>query len=335
MFLSNLKRLGLALGLGAAMLTSSVGLPGSVGRAADTVVRYAVDGFVLGTLIRVADAKGYFAEEGIDARLLTFSYGVDTVDAVLAGQADFGVIIDMPLLARFSSGKLATPAFIGIPNPGWHKLYVSPDYKSIADLKGKKIAVASGTAQEFVTRIHLRDNGIDPDKDVELVGLASLFEIIGAMKSGRVDTAWIWGQGIKELGDDPKFRFEADDSIVNQKTIALLVVAKDYLDNNRDTVLATLRALDKAAKDVASDLDEAAAIVAKGIAGDAEKIRPVIQGQNYALSFEAAGMASLKSKLDFLVASGVIDPAYDLNDYVDLEILREAAPSVEIVDEIK
>ncbi len=303
--------------------------------AAETTIRYAVDGFVLGTLIRVADAKGYLKEENIDAKLLTFSYGVDTVDAVLAGQADFGVIIDMPLLARFASGNLASPAFIGVPNPGWHKLYVSPDYKTAADLKGKKIAVAKGTAQEFVTRIHLRDNGIDPDKDVEMVGLTSLFEIIGAMKSGRVDAAWIWGQGIKQLGDDPKFRYEANDSIVNQKTTALLVVSKKYLEANRDAVVATLRALGKASTVVANNLDETSEIVAKGIAGDAAKIKPIIKGQNYSLSFEAPGIASLKSKFDFLVASGVINPAYNLADYIDLEILRQAVPSANVVETLE
>ncbi len=302
--------------------------------AADMKVRYAVDGFVLGTLIRVAEAKGYLADENIDPTMLTFSYGVDTVDAVLAGQADFGVIIDMPLLTRLSSDKLAVPALIGTPNPGWHKLYVTQDYKQPKDLKGKKIAVATGTAQEFVTRTHLSDNGLDPDNDVELVGLGSLFEIIGAMKAGRVDAAWIWGQGVEQISGDDRYRFEADDSIVNQKTTALLVVSKDYLANNRDGVVATLRALDKAGAVVKADVGEAAQIVAKGIAGDPTKVKPVIMGQNYALSFEKSAMDSLKDKYDFLVAQGVIDPPYDYAAQFDLGVLKEAAPNASTVDSL-
>ena len=302
--------------------------------AADMKARYAVDGFVLGTLIRVAEAKGYLAEENIAPVMLTFSYGVDTVDAVLAGQADFGVIIDMPLLSRLSSGKLAVPALIGTPNPGWHKLYVTQDYKAPQDLKGKKIAVATGTAQEFVTRTHLRDNGLDPENDVELVGLGSLFEIIGAMKAGRVDAAWIWGQGVEQISGDDRYRFEVDDSIVNQKTTALLVVSKDFLANNRDAVVATLRALDKAGAVVKADVGEAAQIVAKGIAGDATKVKPVIMGQNYALSFEKSAMESLKDKYDFLVAQGVIDPPYDYASQFDLGVLKEAAPNAPTVDSL-
>ena len=320
--------MGLALSAGIAF-----GAASSVA-AADMKVRYAVDGFVLGTLIRVAEAKGYLAEENIQPVMLTFSYGVDTVDAVLAGQADFGVIIDMPLLTRLSSDKLAVPALIGTPNPGWHKLYVTQDYKEPQDLKGKKIAVATGTAQEFVTRTHLRDNGLDPENDVELVGLGSLFEIIGAMKAGRVDAAWIWGQGVEQISGDDRYRFEADDSIVNQKTTALLVVSKDYLANNRDGVVATLRALDKAGAVVKADVGEAAQIVAKGIAGDATKVKPVIMGQNYALSFEKSAMDSLRDKYDFLVAQGVIDPPYDYAAQFDLGVLKEAAPNAPAVDSL-
>ncbi len=320
--------MGLALSAGIAF-----GAVSSVA-AADMKVRYAVDGFVLGTLIRVAEAKGYLAEENIQPVMLTFSYGVDTVDAVLAGQADFGVVIDMPLLTRLSSDKLAVPALIGTPNPGWHKLYVTQDYKEPQDLKGKKIAVATGTAQEFVTRTHLRDNGLDPENDVELVGLGSLFEIIGAMKAGRVDAAWIWGQGVEQISGDDRYRFEADDSIVNQKTTALLVVSKDYLANNRDGVVATLRALDKAGAVVKADVGEAAQIVAKGIAGDATKVKPVIMGQNYALSFEKSAMDSLRDKYDFLVAQGVIDPPYDYAAQFDLGVLKEAAPNAPAVDSL-
>lgn len=325
-FLRNVTGLALSVGLGLGMMTSAI--------AETTKARFAVDGFVLGTLIRVAEAKGYLAEEGIDPTLLTFSYGVDTVDAVLAGQADFGVIIDMPLLARLSSDKLSVPALIGTPNPGWHKLYVSTDYSGPESLAGKKIAVAKGTAQEFITRTHLSDNGLNPDEDVELVGFGSLFEIIGAMKAGRVDAAWIWGQGVEQISDDDRYRFEADDSIVNQKTTALLVVSKEYLENNRDAVVATLKALDKAGAAVAADIDEVADIVAKGIAGDATKVKPVILGQNYSLSFEQSAMDSLKAKYGFLIESGVIDPPYDFAAQFDLGVLKEVAPEAPTVDSL-
>lgn len=313
-----LKSLVLAAALALTTLSISV--------AQEHQARFAVDGFVLGTLVRVAEAKGYFTEEGVRSSLLTFSYGTDTVDAVLAGQADFGVIIDMPLLTRFPLGKLVSPALIGSPKPGWHKLYVPKDFEKVEDLRGKRIAIAAGTAQDFVTRAHLASGGLDPDNDVELIALPSLFEIIGAMKAGQVDAGWIWGQGPEQLGDDTKFKFHADDSIVPQKTTALLVVSSDYIEENRDGVVAVLKALNKAGADVANDLEGVAQIVAKGVAGDPAKIKAVINGQKFGLFFNAENVQAIKDKYEFLKTAGRIDPVYNLSDYMDIEALREAAP---------
>lgn len=309
-------------------------LIGGAASAQDMPVRYAVDGFVLGTLIRVANHEGYFEEEGIDPTILTFSYGVDTVDAVLAGQADFGVIIDMPILTRFSSGALTAVAIIGVPDPGWHKLYVPANYAGLEDLAGMTFAVAPGTAQDFVTRSYLTDNGLDPDTDVDLVNFSSLFEIVGAMRAGRVDAAWIWGQGVEEIADVDAFEFLVDDSVVNQQTTALLVVSNDYLAEHRDGVVATLRALDRAGAVVEAELTRTAEIVANDIAGDAASIEPVIAGQNYGLSFAQGAVDSLRAKYDFLLAADLIDPPYEFADYIDLGPLRDAAPNGDIVDSL-
>lgn len=300
----------------------------SMGHAQDTI-RYATDGYGMGSLAIIAADKDFLKEEGINPIVQTYSYGVDTVDAVLAGNAEFGVIIDFPLLTRFAAGKLMSPAVIAEPLPGWHKLYARADIEIPAGLKGKKIGVATGTAQEFVTRTHLSDNGMDPDKDVSLVGFSSLFEIVGAMKAGRVDAAWIWGEGVKTMDADAKWKFIADDGIVNQSTSALLVTTKDYFAANRDKVVRTLRAFQKASEYLHANLDEATAQIATSVGGDAAQIRNTVGQQRYGLTFGTSAVSSLKRKYDFLVAAGKIE-AYDLKAQFDTSALEEAVPGVEI-----
>ncbi|GKX34473.1 MAG: hypothetical protein MnENMB40S_20910 [Rhizobiaceae bacterium MnEN-MB40S] len=314
--------------LGAAVaLAATVAL--NVSAQAQEVVRYATDGYGMGSLAIVAAEKGFLEEEGIKPVVQTYSYGVDTVDAVLAGNADFGVIIDFPLLTRFAAGKLMSPAIIAEPLPGWHKLYTKADLEIPGDLKGKDIGVATGTAQEFVTRTYLSDNGLNPEEDVNMVGFTSLFEIVGAMKAGRLDAAWIWGEGVATMDADDKWKFIADDSIVNQSTSAPLVVLKDYYENHKDTVAKTLRAFQKASEYMESDLDEAVALIAKSVGGDAAQIKNVVQQQRYGLSFGGAPMSSLKAKYDFLVAAGKIEP-YDFTAQFDAGALSEAVPGVEV-----
>lgn len=306
----------------------------AVGAKADETVRYATDGYGMGALAIVAADKGFLKDEGITPIVQTYSYGVDTVDAVLAGNADFGVIIDFPLLTRLAAGKLMSPAVIAEPLPGWHRLYTLADIDIPAGLKDKSFGVATGTAQEFVTRTYLSDNGLDPDKDVKLVGFSSLFEIVGAMKAGRVDAAWIWGEGVQTIEADKAWKFIADDGVVNQSTSALLVTTKDFYAGHKDTVVRTLRAFGKASEYLAANLDEATQQIATSVGGDAAQIKNVVSQQRYGLTFGPSAVSSLKAKYDFLVAAGKIEP-YDFKAQFDTSALSEAVPGVEIDAQLK
>ena len=303
------------------------------GHAEDTI-RYATDGYGMGALAIIASDKGFLKEEGINPVVQTYSYGVDTVDAVLAGNAEFGVIIDFPLLTRFAAGRLMSPSVIAEPLPGWHKLYTRADIDVPAGLKGKSIGVATGTAQEFVTRTHLTDNGLDPEKDVTLVGFSGLFEIVGAMKAGRVDAAWIWGEGVQTINADSKWKFIADDGIVNQSTSALLVTTKEYYAANKDKVVRSLKAFQKASEYLNANLDEATSQIAQTVGGDAEQIKNVVGQQRYGLSFGSSPVSSLKRKYDFLVDAGKIEP-YEFKAQFDTTALEEAVPGVEVDPALK
>lgn len=309
--------------------TAAIGFAAMVSAHAQETVRYATDGYSLGAIMVLAAENGYFKEEGIEPIIQSFAYGVDTVDAVLAGQADFGVIMDMPLITRLRSGKLVSPAIVGLPKPGFHSLYVAAGIEAPAGLKGKSIGVASGTSQEFVTRSYLTQNGLDPDKDVTLTGFSDLFSIIGAMKAGRLDAAWIWGEGIDTLKDDSKFAFVVNDSVIEQRSSALLTVSKEFAANSPDLLVKSLKAMDKAAQFINSDMDTAAATVAKKLGADTEKVKKAMSDNQYALSFAKQPMDSMRAKYDFLVGAGKIE-AYDFMAQFSATALAQAVPNAEI-----
>ncbi|MGC4026289.1 MAG: ABC transporter substrate-binding protein [Mesorhizobium sp.] len=311
------------------MAVAAIALVSAATAKAQETVRYATDGYGMGALAIIASDKGFLKEEGITPVVQTYSYGVDTIDAVLAGNAEFGVIIDFPLLTRLTSGKLMSPAVIAEPLPGWHKLYTRADIDVPAGLKDKSFGVATGTAQEFVTRTYLIDNGLNPDTDVKLVGFTSLFEIVGAMKAGRVDAAWIWGEGVETINADNAWKYIADDGVVNQSTSALLVTTKDYYATHKDTVTRTLKAFQKASEYLSANLDEATAQIATSIGGDAAQIKNVVAQQRYGLTFGPSAVSSLKAKYDFLVSAKKIEP-YDFKAQFDTSALVEAVPGVEV-----
>jgi NitT/TauT family transport system substrate-binding protein len=64
---------------------------------------------------------------------------------------------------------------------------VSADIKTISDLKGKKVGVsARGSQSDIATRVGLKKQGVDPDKDVTIVPVGSSQNRTAALKSGAI-----------------------------------------------------------------------------------------------------------------------------------------------------
>src|SRR6516225_4265827 len=115
----------------------------------------------------VAQKEGYLKEEGIEAQLLSIR-GEIAIRTTLAGEVDYFT----------NAGSALAAAVRGVPvkivtvfqdKPGWD-LIAQPDIKSVAQLRGKNIAVMSPEGSlAVVAREILRKNGIDPTKDVNLL----------------------------------------------------------------------------------------------------------------------------------------------------------------------
>jgi ABC-type nitrate/sulfonate/bicarbonate transport system substrate-binding protein len=115
----------------------------------------------------IAQKEGYLKEEGIEAQLLSIR-GEIAIRTTLAGEVDFFT----------NAGSALAAAVRGVPvkivtvfqdKPGWD-LIAQPEIKSVAQLRGKNIAVMSPEGSlAVVAREILRKNGIDPAKDVNLV----------------------------------------------------------------------------------------------------------------------------------------------------------------------
>jgi len=115
----------------------------------------------------IAQKEGYFKEEGLNVELLSIR-GEIAIRTVLAGDVYFFT----------NAGSALAAGVRGIPvrlvtvfqdKPSWD-LIAQPEVKSIAQLRGKNIAVMSPEGSlAVVAREMLRKNGLDPTKDVNLV----------------------------------------------------------------------------------------------------------------------------------------------------------------------
>jgi NitT/TauT family transport system substrate-binding protein len=219
-------------------------------------------------LMYIAFAKGYFAEEGLDATPQPYPFGKLALKAVLDGRADLGTSADTPLMFAVMNGqKITTLAVIQTSNRD--TAIVARQDLGIAtptDLNGKKIGVTLGTNANFFMDAFLLDHGIDTDK-VKTVDMKP-DEMVAALVEGRVDAVSSFNPTItllkKELGNKGTVFF--DESIYTENFC--VAAMQDYVKKNPNTIKKVLRSLIRAETFVQQNPEDARRIVAEFIKMD-------------------------------------------------------------------
>jgi NitT/TauT family transport system substrate-binding protein len=170
----------------AALTVTAACASGAGGQTSDqsNAVRVAHVPSTLFAPLYVADAKGYFADEGIEIELQTIKAGQDAVPLAASGQIDVLVAgLSAGLFNAVHSGldiKVVGSMGISTGNPDASPtaLEVSKDLAdsgeitNVADLKGRKIALAGGAggASAYHVDVILRKAGLTI-KDIEPVDI--------------------------------------------------------------------------------------------------------------------------------------------------------------------
>jgi NitT/TauT family transport system substrate-binding protein len=140
--------------------------------------------------LTIAEQLGYFKDEGLQVEISDFAGGAKALQALVGGSADvvsgaFEHTINMQskgqVITAFVLQGRAPQIVLGISNK------TMPNYKSVADLKGKKIGVtAPGSSTNMVANFVLAKAGLKPT-DVSIIGVGTASGALSAMRSGQID----------------------------------------------------------------------------------------------------------------------------------------------------
>jgi NitT/TauT family transport system substrate-binding protein len=116
---------------------------------------------------QVAKEKGLFAKHGIDVDLKYYSNYTTSLLALSAGGLDANSQTLNDTLISVSNGAKQTIVLVNDNSTGNDKIIAHEGIASVADLKGRKIAVEPGTADHYLLLLALRQAGLGPN-DVTL-----------------------------------------------------------------------------------------------------------------------------------------------------------------------
>ena len=116
--------------------------------------------------VAVALQQSLFREQNLDVKLIVTRAEVDRA-ALISGDIDFTLRIGSTILSA-ARGLPVRTVFLSTLKPFW-ALVVRPEINSASELKGKIIGSGGVAGSHYgTTKVILRQNGIDPDKEVTL-----------------------------------------------------------------------------------------------------------------------------------------------------------------------
>jgi NitT/TauT family transport system substrate-binding protein len=147
-------------------------------------VRIAVSSKSLGFLDTwAAKERGFYRKHGLDAEIIAMRPPL-TIGAIQAGEIDYA--IGASTISRGSISGAPVKLVSLALRTSFHTLVARPQIKSIADLKGKNIAVTVGAADDFVARHLIRRAGLDP-RDFAFVNMGGSDSRFPALHAGSID----------------------------------------------------------------------------------------------------------------------------------------------------
>ena len=194
--------------------------------------------------IYVAEEKGLFKKHGVEVDIITSRGGGEAMKAYIAGDVQI-VATGFPEVGLMRSRGVDVELFFAQMSRVPFGLISRKDLglKSVADLKGKTVAVTSpGSLTSNLARYFVKEAGLNPDKDVSFVSVGGGGEILGALKSKRADAAML---------------FEPFVTIAEKGGFAeMLVDVPEKLDAFSSSPLSTSKAfLDKSPKEARAVFD--------------------------------------------------------------------------------
>jgi len=173
----------------AACATSTPGSNDSPGAGSTEQLKVLVTPTLDSLAAYVAKEKGYFADEGLDVEIGVGQGGKAISDALLAGEAQIGIVNYGSLISGAVNGlplTLVSPLTLGGTDD--FSIWVQPDsgIDTVADLKGKKIGViATGSLADLLVNVQLAAAGLSAS-DVTYVTVPAP-NFVSALTGGQVD----------------------------------------------------------------------------------------------------------------------------------------------------
>lgn len=324
--MSTIRRSTLIAGPLAAMLAL-----GACGGGDDEITVASLPNAFLAPLY-VADDQGFFEDEGLDVNIVELESGQAGVSAVVSGTAQFADIGFDDLAVLTAEGEESMVMTYNLVNRVTLTLVMDADLAAdlgvdrdssieerYAALEGLTLGVTSpGAATDKYMRYYLRQAGLDPDRDANIVAIGGGGSLLAALESGQID-AYQLSPPTPYIAETEGFGTilidgpEGDVPLFSDFAYTGFATNQDWAEDNPETVEAFMNALSNGMEFVIDDPAAAAEIVQEYLGtDDLETTERTLEALIPAMSESGCfGDGSVADSMDIMVEAEILPDPVD------------------------
>ncbi len=322
---------------GVATAAVAVALGGAAALAADKTIT--IGHFGNPTPMQLVAASDQLEKETgwtIDWR--KFQAGTDVIAAMASGDIKLSELGSSPIAIALTQG-VPIELFMISDVIGSAESLVARDgtgIETIADLKGKKVAVPLASTAHFSLLGALEQAGVDP-AEVTILGM-SPDQMNAAWAQEQIDAGFVWGPTLARMKENGQVLITAD-QVEGKPTFDGWVVNTEFANENPDFMVAFVKAIAQVFDEYNSNPDawdassKEVQTISERSGAKAEEIPDILAGYKYpdmetqlSDAWLGGGVAgTIGSTAQFLKAQKKIPAALDdYSKFVDPEFLKAA-----------
>jgi NitT/TauT family transport system substrate-binding protein len=274
----------------------------------------------------VAQEQGYFEDVGLDVQAVSFGAPGEGIVPLINGNLDAHLTTADSVITRLDKApdSMKIVYLIDTSN-GADALVAADGIETVADLKGKKVAVTVGECNHLLLAKALESAGMTED-DIIIANMDP--DAAGsALKAGSVDAAVTWEPWISTIiSTGGKAIYSSAD--VPNLLLDCVAVSEATLEEKGEATQAFIDALSKGQAYVAAHPSEASAMIADVIdwtAEDIEATLPTITLYGAAdneAQMTGSSLAIAKELAVFFEAQGISDNEVEVTELFDTRYLK-------------
>jgi NitT/TauT family transport system substrate-binding protein len=213
----------------------------------------------------IARDKGFFSKNGVDVDLIVIEDPKERFPTLMADKIQMiASTVDTALLYMKKPDDFQYVVAIDDSNGG-DGIVANKDIKTVADLKGKSVAVNEGSVSDFYLNVLLAHEGLK-ESDLNVVNMTAS-DAGTAFVSKQVDAAVTWEPWLSRGKASEHGHLLVDSSTTPGLITDVLIAKTSWVADHKKDVAAIVKSWNEAVAYYREHPDESLEIMAKGVGG--------------------------------------------------------------------